>query len=243
MFLTIVFVVGVVSGATAAVSGFGIGSLLTPLLALRLGVADAVVAVTIPHALATGLRTWRLRRAIDTRVLRSFGLLSAAGGLVGALAHGAVSQRALTIVLGALLVATTVAVLTDWARRWTVTGPASSVLGFASGLFGGLAGNQGGLRAAALMTQSLSPAQFVATATATGLLVDAVRTPIYLSRTGGEILGYAWPIGIATVGTIVGTLLGERMLLGLAPERFRRIVAGLIGLLGVWLLMGAVTRG
>jgi uncharacterized membrane protein YfcA len=239
MFLVVVFAVGVVSGATAAVSGFGIGSLMTPLLALRLGVSDAVVAVTIPHALATGLRTWRLRSSIDYSVLRWFGLLSAGGGLVGALAHGRVSPRALTIVLGALLVATTIAVFTDWARRWAVTGPASAVLGFASGLFGGLAGNQGGLRAAALMTQALSPAAFVATATATGLLVDAVRTPVYLSRSGMEVLAYAVPIGVASAGTIIGTLLGERVLLGMPPERFRRVVAGLIGLLGIWLLVSA----
>jgi uncharacterized membrane protein YfcA len=49
----------------------------------------------------------------------------------------------------------------------------------------------------------------------------------------------ATPIAIATVGVLIGTLLGERLLLGLPVERFRRIVAALIGLLGVWLLASA----
>jgi uncharacterized membrane protein YfcA len=41
-FLSVIFAVALLSGATAAVAGFGIGSMLTPLLALRLGMQTAV---------------------------------------------------------------------------------------------------------------------------------------------------------------------------------------------------------
>ena len=44
-FLLALFAVGVLSGATAAVIGFGVGSLLTPLLTLRLSPALAVAVV------------------------------------------------------------------------------------------------------------------------------------------------------------------------------------------------------
>ena len=37
MFLAVVLVIAFVAGVTASVSGFGIGSLLTPLLAMRFG--------------------------------------------------------------------------------------------------------------------------------------------------------------------------------------------------------------
>jgi uncharacterized membrane protein YfcA len=87
VFLLAVFAVGVFSGATASVVGFGIGSMLTPLLAAQLGTSVAVAAVTIPHALATALRCWRLRASIDRSVLRTFGVLSAAGALAGALVY------------------------------------------------------------------------------------------------------------------------------------------------------------
>ena len=82
-FLVAVFGVAVLGGATAAVAGFGIGSLLTPFLATRFGMTVAIAAVAIPHALATALRCWRLRTRIDWPVMRGFGLLSAAGGLAG----------------------------------------------------------------------------------------------------------------------------------------------------------------
>jgi uncharacterized membrane protein YfcA len=240
VFLVGLFVVAVLSGATAAVAGFGIGSLLTPLLATRLGTAAAIAAVSIPHAAATALRFWRLRAAVDWSLIRGFGLLSAAGGLAGALLYARLSSRTLTIVLGLLLVLTAVAGLTGWATRWRGAGPRAAALGLMSGFFGGIAGNQGGLRAAALLGFGLAPAAYVATSTAIALMVDAARTPVYVWRAGSTLANLSTPIAVATVGVLVGTLVGERILLGLTLERFRRIVSALVGLLGLWLLASAV---
>src|SRR5262245_12505918 len=83
LFDVVVFVAAVLSGATASIAGFGIGSVLTPLVALHVATPVAVAAVALPHALATALRCWRLRAAIEWKVLRDFGLLSAAGGFAG----------------------------------------------------------------------------------------------------------------------------------------------------------------
>ncbi len=236
LFLLVLFIVAAASGVTAAVTGFGIGSLLTPLLAARYGMPAAIAAVALPHALATAVRCWRLRRAIDRGVLHRFGLCSAAGGLTGALLYTNLGGPALTRVLGVLLIVTATLNLAGWARRWRPHGWAIWTLGLVSGFFGGVAGNQGGLRAAALSSLGLSGAAFVATATATGLLVDAVRTPIYLYRAGETLMTLAVPIAVAAVGVLVGTVMGERVLLGMTPERFRRTVSTLVGLLGVYLL-------
>lgn len=238
LFLAALFAVAVVAGATASLAGFGIGSLLTPLVAAQFGTPVAVAAVALPHAIATALRAWRLRDAIDRDVLRGFGLVSAVGALTGALVYARIGAGALTVVLALLLLATSLAALTGWTSRWRARGAAVWGLGLASGLFGGVAGNQGGVRAAALLAFALAPRAFVATSTATGLLVDAARLPVYLWRAGGAI-GALWQeIAIASAGVLVGTLLGERILLGMSPERFRRVLGALIGLLGLWLLWG-----
>ena len=70
-----------VAGSVASVAGFGIGSLLTPLLATRTGLKLAVAGGSIPHFAAAALRLWLMREHVDRRVLLSFGLMSAAGGL------------------------------------------------------------------------------------------------------------------------------------------------------------------
>ncbi len=239
-YLLLVSLVSALAGATAAVAGFGIGSLLTPLLALRLGTPLAVAAVAIPHAAATVLRAWRLRRAVDWPLFRRFGVVSAAGGLAGAMLFSRLGGAALTRVLGALLVLTAVSTLSGWASNVRLPRASAWALGLLSGFFGGVVGNQGGLRAAALLGLGLGPAAFVATSTMTGVVVDAARTPLYLSRAGADLLA-VWPIVLAaTLGAVAGTLLGERVLLGLSHERFRTIVAVLVGLVGLWLMTGIV---
>jgi uncharacterized membrane protein YfcA len=239
-FAIIVLIVAVLAGATASVVGFGIGSLLTPLVAIRYGMPVAVALVSIPHAIATALRCWRLRAAIDWPVLRRFGVVSAAGGLAGAAIYTRAGGRELTIALGVLLILTAVATLTGWMMRWTPRGPMVWLLGAASGAFGGLAGNQGGIRAAAMQPFRLAPAAFVATATATGLLVDAARMPVYaidIARAAALPAGFWTLVAIASVGVVAGTLTGERLLLGLSVAQFRRVLGVAIGVLGVWLLV------
>ena len=78
------FGLAVLAGAVAALAGFGIGSLLTPALAISLGVQTAVVVVSIPHMITTGYRFWLLRRDVNRHVLLTFGVASAIGGLAGA---------------------------------------------------------------------------------------------------------------------------------------------------------------
>lgn len=237
LFLAAIFVVGFLSGATAAVVGFGIGSLLTPLLLTRFDASVAVGAVALPHLLATAVRFFQHRTFIDRRVLLRFGLPSALGGLTGAWLQGRFTDRLLFIVLGLLLLATAVANLTRGFGGWRPPTSVAAVLGLLSGLFGGLVGNQGGLRAAGLLAFDLSPRVYLATGTAVALLIDAARTPVYLARAGDALLDLAQPISVAAAGCLVGTLAGERILLGLSPERYRSVVAAAVGGLGLWLLM------
>jgi len=231
--------VATAGGVTASIAGFGIGSLLTPVLATRFSVADAILAVSIPHAVATAVRCWRLRRSIDWTVLRGFGIASAIGGIIGAFALFQFENQA-RLILGVLLIATGAAGLTGWNRKIAPSGILSTLFGGLSGLFGGLAGNQGGLRAAALMSYRLTPATFVATSTAVGLMVDAARLPVYMTRGSGRLLDLLVPMAIATAGVLAGTLLGEKILLRLSRERFTMVVSVLITVLGIWLLADVI---
>jgi uncharacterized membrane protein YfcA len=164
-------------------------------------------------------------------VLLTFGLASAAGGLSGALLHGHASSPALAVVLGLLLVFAGVIGLTGLAQRLRFGGRWAWLAGAASGLFGGLVGNQGGIRSAALLGFGLSKESFVATAIA--LVVDAVRMPLYFAGQWRD-LADAWQvISLATAGVVTGTLLGERLLRRVPEPIFRRVVAALILALGV----------
>jgi uncharacterized membrane protein YfcA len=142
---------GILAGAIAAISGFGIGSVLTPLLATWIGTKLAVALVSIPHFIGTALRFIVIRKHVDRRVLWSFGATSAAGGLAGALLHIWLRSAILGYVLGALLVFAGITGISGAASRMRFGERAAWIAGALSGVFGGLVGNQGGIRSAALL--------------------------------------------------------------------------------------------
>lgn len=236
MFSVVLAVASIVAGGIAAVVGFGIGSLLTPTLAIETGTKLAVAAVAIPHFVGSLQRFWMLRAHVDRRVLAGFGVASAAGGLAGALLHTRVSNRGLAIVFGALLVLAGTSELTGWIQRVRWGRSAAWVAGALSGGFGGLVGNQGGIRSAAMLGFDVPRTSFVATATAIALFVDAARLPVYLSVEWRPILA-RWPdLVVATIGVVVGTALGTRVL-GRIPERvFRRVIAVCLLGLGIYMI-------
>jgi uncharacterized membrane protein YfcA len=77
---------------------------------------------------------------------------------------------------------------------------------------------------------------FVATATAIALFVDGARLPVYLATQGRDIAAL-WPLVLtATGGVILGTAFGTR-LLGWVPRAvFRRVIAGLLMVLGTYMI-------
>lgn len=227
------------AGGIAAVTGFGIGSLLTPLFNVRYDMPLAVALVSIPHFVATALRLWIMRHDVNRRVLVSFGLMSAAGGLTGALLQRVVSGRSLTILLAVLLTFAGIAGLTGLSARLRLGRTSGWIAGILSGALGGLVGNQGGIRSAALLGYDLPPAAFVATATAAGVIVDAARMPVYIVTERSRLFDETQVIAIAVAGVVAGTLIGQRLLRGLPESQFRKVVALLVLLLGLYMFSRA----
>ena len=168
----------IVAGAIASVSGFGIGSILKPLLALFIDTKLAVAAVSIPHFIATALRFWLIRGHLDLKVLKSFGVTSALGGLAGALLHVWFKSALLGYVLAGLLGFAGVMGIMRKMEKVRFDGLSAWIAGALSGMFGGLVGNQGGISSAALLGFNLPKEALVATATAIGLLVDVFSMPV-----------------------------------------------------------------
>jgi uncharacterized protein len=236
----VIVVVAVLAGAVSAVTGFGIGSLLTPVLALNTDTRVAVAAVSIPHVVGTAVRFWLLRGGIERRVLWSFGLTSAAGGLAGAALYSIASSRWLNAVFGVLLLFAAVSEITGLARRMRFRGWVGWVAGALSGLLGGLVGNQGGIRSAALLGFDLPKEKFVGTATAIALFVDGARLPVYLAFQHDDIRPLWHWIALATVAVVVGTVLGSRVLQRVPEVWFRRVLAMVLAVLGSVMLTRAL---
>lgn len=238
MTAVLLFFAAVLGGGIAALSGFGIGSVLTPLLALSVGTKQAVVAVSIPHLVATFTRFWNLRDNIDRHLLKNFGFASAAGGLLGALLGSRFSSPILAYILGGLLVFAGFTGLTGLAAKMRFGKKLAWLGGALSGLLGGLVGNQGGIRSAAMLGFNLDARTFVATATAIALIVDGARMPIYFLTNPETVRRLGELIAIMVAGVTIGTLAGGKILARIPDLYFRRLVSLLVLILGIVMLSG-----
>ena len=236
-FALVVAAVAMLAGAIAAVAGAGVGSLVTPALSLRIDIRDAVLAVTAPHLVFNALRCWSVRTSISGKIFRQFGLTSAGGSLTGALFQHSVSSGWITGIFAVLLIIAGLFGVTGLVDRVKFGRRGAYVGGVLSGFFGGLTGEQGGLRAAAMLGLGCPKETFVATATATALVVDAVRLPIYLATRWDDVPRVIAPAAAGVVGVVTGMFIGNRLLARVPEHKFNRVVSAVLVLIGALLVV------
>ena len=226
-------------GAVATISGFGLATVLTPVFALQLEIHQAVLVVAIVH-LGNGLfRLTLFRKHIDAVVVRRFGIWCVLGALAGASLYRGLHPSLLQGLLGAVLLALAGRELLPESRRPSFPRRVDQAGGFLAGLVGGAIGNQGAIRSAYLLNYRLPKEVFVGTGTALACAIDLVRVPVYLwveRASLADLIPWAAP---ALVCAVTGTLLGKRLLKRISKETFRKIVGGLIAVLGVTLIVRA----
>jgi uncharacterized protein len=173
-----------------------------------------------------------VREHIDRRVLLSFGVTSAVGGLAGALLHTRFSSAILTYILAVLLVFAGVMGLTGMMERVHFGRKSAWTAGAFSGALGGLVGNQGGIRSAAMLGFGVPRQAFVATATAIALAVDGARMPVYAYTERNSVASIWAAVLIMTVAVVVGTIFGKGVLERIPERTFKRLVSALVLALG-----------
>ena len=236
MFYFELIAVGFLAGMIASVAGFGIGSFLIPLTSIRTGAKIAIALASVPHFLGNGFRFWILKSKVNRKILLRFGLLSAVGGLAGALLHTFFVSNLLQIIFALMLILAGVLGVLQVSERLRFGKAGAAVIGLASGFFGGLVGEQGGIRSVALLNFDVEKEAFIATATATALIVDAVRMPVYFLTQSNEVAQFLIILIFSSIAVVAGTLTGNMVLKRIPEESFKRIVSFLVLILGVLML-------
>lgn len=239
-FLIAVAIVGFLAGMTASVAGFGIGSFLTPIVSIQTGTKVAIALVSLPHFVGSASRFWLLKSKVNRKILFRFGLLSAAGGLAGALVHVFFISNLLQIIFYIMLILAGILGGLQVSDRLRFGKVGVAIVGLASGFFGGLVEKQGGIRSVALLNFDVEKEVFIATATATALIVDAVRMPVYFLTQSNQVSQFLVILIFSSVTVIAGTFAGNVLLKRIPESAFKRIVSLLIFVLGIILLIIAL---
>jgi hypothetical protein len=209
-------------------SGFGLGTLLTPVFYLILGdLTLAITATAIVHLSNNIFKFGLMQKNVNWQIVIPFGLAAIPAAILGAylISHftditlfqfnifGSMhSVKMINLIFGLVLI---VFALIELVKKWSIAFSKQSLLlgGLISGFFGGLSGHQGALRTAFLVKYKLEKKAFIATGIVIALVIDFVRIPVYFRETNLRELQAEWPIiALSILSAVFGAIIGKLVL-------------------------------
>jgi uncharacterized membrane protein YfcA len=226
-------------------SGFGLGTLLLPVMALFFPIDLAIALTAVVHALNNLFKFWLLGRHANRGVAVKFGIPAILSALVGAwlllwlseiqpLLIYQVWGREAQVTPVKLVVAILMAVfaLVEMAPEGAPFSLPPRYLplgGILSGFFGGLSGHQGALRSPFLLKAGLTKESYIATGVVISLMVDIPRIIIYgLSLRGLYLEGNHVLLSAAVLAAFSGAWLGNRLLKKVTLRMVQLLVAAML---------------
>ena len=232
--------VGLAAGVASyaqAVSGFGFGLIASPIIATVEGPKAAVVGVAVVATLQSLYVIRRLRPDVRWRAV---GLITGASFLgmpLGLLVFSKLSKQGLTAVIGALVLGFAVLLWRGW--RLPDTRLTEALAGIVSGCLATSTGTSGPPIVITFHGRGLQPNQF--RASLAGVFTLQGLAAIVLFAVSGKFdTQVFWVIAVGTPAMIIGWLAGNRTFDRIAPDRFRKIVLGMLVTSGLVAVTGAL---
>ena len=210
-------------------SGFGLGTILTPVFMIFFPVELAIALTGFVHFFNNIYKLFLVSRHANKEVLIRFGIPAVVAALAGSLvlinitdlqplfSYDALGKHfevyPVKFIISILLIIFASVDLIPYFNKLQFSKDKLSIGGALSGFFGGLSGNQGALRSAFLIKAGLSKEAFIGTAVVVSVFVDFTRLSVYATRFAKSGLTDNLTLVIcATLAGISGSYLGNRLL-------------------------------
>ncbi len=238
-------------------SGFGLGTILTPVFALFYPLDVAIGLTAIVHFLNNVFKFGLMKNHIQWKVIFLFGIPAFIAAAFGAFVLHRLSEvdsfiqfevfnvsietSYLQLIIGGLILFFALIELVPKLKSVQLNEKFLIPGGVLSGFFGGLSGHQGALRSAFLIKAINSKQAFVATGIAIALLVDITRIPIYLQQSVGVYVLSEWLILLITLSAaLIGAILGRFLLQKVTIAILQQIVGWLLLTIGFSIAFGLI---
>ena len=241
----IVYTAAALASGLTLFSGFGLSTLLMPVMALFFPIPTAIAMTALVHLFNNLFKLVLLGRHARKEIVWKFGLPALVSAWFGAQLLVTFStmpaiaayqlfgtEHIITPVkcLAAVLMAS-FALLEVVPRLQSISFKPSflPVGGFLSGFFGGLSGNQGAFRSAFLAKCGLSKEEFLGTGVASAVLVDLARISVYMSHFQSIGLEGKAPLIVwVTLSAFLGSWIGSRFMWKVTLRAIRILVVVLL---------------
>ncbi|XQW85214.1 TSUP family transporter [Thalassotalea piscium] len=237
-------------------SGFGLGTLLMPIVALFFPIDIAIAITAIVHFANNGFKFFILKNTINLSIFLRFGIPAVLMALVGAGLLTQISdfhqtlqyhifgfQRQVTPVnffIGMVIILILVIELTPKVASLSFDKKYLPLGGIISGFLGGFSGHQGAFRSMFLLKTGLSNKAYIATGVAIALLVDFARLSIY-GMHFSAIDQINWLlVSAAALAAFIGAFVGKKMLTKVTISFIQQLVSLLLFLIALALILGFI---
>ena len=238
-------------------SGFGLGTILTPVFMIFFPVDLAIVLTGVVHFFNNIFKIILVGKNADKAVLFRFGIPAVIASFIGAwlLLHIPDSEPLYTysifgktfevypvkLIISVLLIIFASFDLIPYFNKLQFGKEKLPLGGALSGFFGGLSGNQGALRSAFLIKAGLTKEAFIGTAVVVSTFVDFTRLSVYATRfvksglTENIIL-----VILATLAAIAGAYIGNKLLKKVTINYIQVLIAIMLILISLALAAGII---
>lgn len=257
MDILLVSLVALLASGLTLFSGFGLGTLLMPVVALFFPLELAIGMTAVVHLANNLFKLGLLGRLANGRVVLLFGLPAIAAAVAGAIALAWLSDAApllsyeafgrpmqvpaLNLVVGGLILVFVALELWPRFAQLALDRRYLPLGGLVSGFLGGLSGHQGALRSMFLLKAGLDKQQFVATGVVLAVLVDLARLAVYGVDLSARAAEFDWRlVGAASAAALAGAYFGAKLLGKVTIDFIRYTVSALLVLVGVGLVTGVL---
>ncbi|MFY0674352.1 MAG: sulfite exporter TauE/SafE family protein [Bacteroidia bacterium] len=250
-------IISIVAFATAILtffSGFGLGTILTPVFAIFFPIDQAIALTGVVHFANNIFKLFLVGKSADLKTILRFGITAVIFAFIGANIlllisdlppwyiykigdqEKVISPVKLVIVL--LLISFSLMDLIPVLKKLKINSKWLPIGGALSGFFGGLSGHQGALRSAFLIKAGLNKEAFIGTGVVIGSFIDFTRLSVYAIRFKSSDLIDNLPIVItATIAAIAGAFIGNKILKKITLVFIQTFVA--IALIIISIALGA----
>ena len=238
-------------------SGFGLGTILTPVFMIFFPVELAIGLTGIVHFFNNIFKLILVGRNADKAVLLRFGIPAVIAAILGSWLLLNISDAEplfsynmfgktfevfpVKFIISILLIIFASIDLIPYFNKLQFGKEKLPIGGALSGFFGGLSGNQGALRSAFLIKAGLSKEAFIGTAVVVSTFVDFTRLSVYATRfTKAGLEENLTLVICATLAGIAGAFIGNKLLKKVTLHFLQITVAIMLILISIALGAGLI---
>lgn len=238
-------------------SGFGLGTILTPVFAIFFPIDIAIALTGVVHFSNNLFKIFLIGKKTDRVVLLKFGIPAILASFAGAwvlikitvlpsiyqyqLFGNEYYITPVKLIIAILLIVFSILEIAPSVQRIQFDRNKLPIGGLLSGFFGGLTGIQGAIRSAFLIRSGLSKEAYIATGVVIACLVDFTRLSVYASRfTSSNLHENLTLLIAATVAAIAGAYAGSRLLKKITLRSIQVIVAIMLIIISLALGSGLI---